>query len=503
MFQVHYDRDWHFFEIVFYLIIGLFGGIYGLLITKFFFIAQTYRKKYLANYVIQETAVLAMITALLCYFNPFLTIDMTESMQILFRECDGEADYHGLCEANNRSSTAFALLYAVVVRSLLVIVSYGLKVPAGIFVPSMAIGAYFGRMVGIAVEALYSAHPSSSFFLACNGEEQCITSGTYAFLGAAAALSGIMNITVTVVVIMFELTGALTYILPTMIVVGITKIINSRFGKGGIADQAIVFNGMPFIDNKEEHDFGVNVSVAMTEDLTVFPAYGATLVDVENTLKDTSYGGFPIVEDKQSMTLTGYIGRTELSYAIARAKNGNELDVSALCFFTTSDQDPVQSSAYSRSVNNSTLFEAPNLEDVNGTEEVEMGLVLSRSKSPVFGRGPHLSVDTSRQSLPAAIDLPVSVPPPPEYDAEEFDLSSSTVNDVDAPQPERRGMHVDFAQFINVTPLLVNPKLPLEAVAEMFVRVGPRVILVAEQGKVVGLITQKDLLRYHYSNFHH
>jgi chloride channel 3/4/5 len=36
-------------------------------------------------------------------------------------------------------------------------------------------------------------------------------------LGAAAALSGIMHITVSVVVIMFELTGALTYILPTMV----------------------------------------------------------------------------------------------------------------------------------------------------------------------------------------------------------------------------------------------------------------------------------------------
>ena len=32
-----------------------------------------------------------------------------------------------------------------------------------------------------------------------------------------ASGSGVMRITVTVVVIMFELTGALTYILPTMV----------------------------------------------------------------------------------------------------------------------------------------------------------------------------------------------------------------------------------------------------------------------------------------------
>jgi H+/Cl- antiporter ClcA len=50
-----------------------------------------------------------------------------------------------------------SLLLATFIRTLLVIVSYGCKVPAGIFVPSMAIGATFGRMVGILVKALYKS----------------------------------------------------------------------------------------------------------------------------------------------------------------------------------------------------------------------------------------------------------------------------------------------------------------------------------------------------------
>ena len=111
----------------------------------------------------------------------------------------------------------FSLAIATIIRTLLVIISYGCKVPAGIFVPSMAIGASFGRMVGIFVQHLHESFPSSAFFAACQPDVPCITPGTYAFLGAAAALSGIMHITVSVVVIMFELTGALTYILPTMV----------------------------------------------------------------------------------------------------------------------------------------------------------------------------------------------------------------------------------------------------------------------------------------------
>ena len=117
----------------------------------------------------------------------------------------------------NRWSMVLSLLFATVMRTFLVIISYGCKVPAGIFVPSMAIGASFGRMVGILVQTLHESFPHAKFFATCEPDVPCITPGTYAFLGAAAALSGIMHITVSVVVIMFELTGALTYILPTMV----------------------------------------------------------------------------------------------------------------------------------------------------------------------------------------------------------------------------------------------------------------------------------------------
>jgi chloride channel 3/4/5 len=112
---------------------------------------------------------------------------------------------------------ALSLSVATILRVLLVIVSYGCKVPAGIFVPSMAIGASFGRLIGILVQSIHESYPNSSFFSACEPDVPCITPGTYAFLGAGAALSGIMHLAVSVTVIMFELTGALTYILPTMV----------------------------------------------------------------------------------------------------------------------------------------------------------------------------------------------------------------------------------------------------------------------------------------------
>ena len=228
-----------------------------------------------------------------------------------------------------------SLFVATVLRIFLVIVSYGCKVPAGIFVPSMAIGASFGRMVGILVQWLYELFPDSPFFSACHPDVPCITPGTYAFLGAGAALSGIMHITVSVAVIMFELTGAITYILPTMIVVGVTKAVGDRFSKGSIADRMIWFNGFPFLDNKEEHNFGVSVSRVMTSNITVLPASNFGVKAAERLLEDTNYSGFPIVEDTQSMVLLGYIGRTELRFAIDRARKQGLVSPSAKCTFVS------------------------------------------------------------------------------------------------------------------------------------------------------------------------
>ncbi|KAI9752837.1 MAG: sensitivity to high expression protein she9 [Chaenotheca gracillima] len=335
MFQVKYDRSWHFFEIIFYIVIGIFGGLYGAFVMKWNLRAQAFRKRYLGKYTILEATLLAAVTAIVCYPNMFLRIDMTESMEILFLECEGGHDYNGLCEAKNRKSMILSLAIATLLRTFLVIISYGCKVPAGIFVPSMAIGASFGRMVGILVQALHESYPGSRFFAACGPDGPCITPGTYAFLGAGAALSGIMHITVSVVVIMFELTGALTYILPTMIVVGVTKAVGERFGKGGIADRMIWFNGFPFLDNKEEHTFGVPVSHVMTTDMTVLPTSGLDLEGVERILAENKFQGFPVVEDRQSKILVGYIGRTELRYAIDRAKRDQTMIApQARCFFT-------------------------------------------------------------------------------------------------------------------------------------------------------------------------
>ncbi|GAA5894043.1 hypothetical protein JCM6882_007969 [Rhodosporidiobolus microsporus] len=332
LFQVRFDRDWHFFELGFFILIGIFGGLYGAFVIKYNLQVAAFRRKHLANHALAEAVILAVLTAAVAFTNRFLRLDMNEMLDVLFRECEGGGDYENLCQTWAQWRMVNSLLLATVIRTCLVVVSYGCKVPAGIFVPSMAVGATFGRMVGILVKALYRAHPTWSMFAACDPEKPCITPGTYAFLGAAAGLAGITRITVTVVVIMFELTGALTYILPTMIVVMITKAVSDQFGGGGIADQMIRFNGYPLLEN-HDHAFGVSVSKVMRKELVFLPSQGMTLDELQRLLETTKFQGFPVVKSRKNLTLLGDISRRDLMTAIEKAQISHMVAPDAPCLF--------------------------------------------------------------------------------------------------------------------------------------------------------------------------
>lgn len=204
--------------------------------------------------------------------------------------------------------------------------------------------------------------------------------------------------------------------------VGVTKAVSDRFGKGGIADRMIWFNGMPFLDNKEDHAFGVPVSTAMTSNLTCLPISGLEVRDLESLLAaNTKFSGFPIVEDANSMMLVGYVGRTELRYALDRARRDQMATPRTKCFFT-----------------------------------------------PVAGHVP----------------ITPSTPNP----ATHFDYLSAT-----SPNSS-----IDLSKFIDATPITVHPRLPLETVMELFKKLGPRVILIEYRGRLTGLITVKDCLKYQF-----
>lgn len=67
--------------------------------VKFNLAFAAFRKNHLTQFPVTEAVTLATVTAMVGYFNRFMRIDMTESMAVLFRQCDDEGDYGGLCQS--------------------------------------------------------------------------------------------------------------------------------------------------------------------------------------------------------------------------------------------------------------------------------------------------------------------------------------------------------------------------------------------------------------------
>lgn len=269
---------------------------------------------------ITQIFIVALLTALINYPNFYMRAQSSELVYSLFAECSKVLDdqLFGLCKTGAATAgTIFLLLFAAILGFLLASITFGLQIPAGIILPSMAVGALFGRAVGIIMELWVKNFPNFFAFANCEPDVLCVTPGTYAIIGAAAALGGVTRMTVSIVVIMFELTGALTYVLPIMIAVMVSKWVGDAFGKRGIYESWIHFDGYPFLDNSDEYpipDIPASQIATRIEDLVVLTATGHTIESLTKILAAHPYRGFPVISDPREAILLGYISRAELTY---------------------------------------------------------------------------------------------------------------------------------------------------------------------------------------------
>ncbi|KAF2751538.1 hypothetical protein M011DRAFT_483434 [Sporormia fimetaria CBS 119925] len=327
MYQVTYHSNWHDFELVPFAFLGILGGLYGGIFIKLNMQVAQWRKSrsYLRGPV-TEVIIVALITAIVSFPIKFTRAQISELVYYLFAECaDLNEDTLGLCKAGKANTGVVALLLvSAMMGIILASFTFGLLIPAGIILPSMAIGGLYGRAVGLSVQVLQESLPKLFIFSSCSPDVQCVTPGTYAIIGAASALGGATRMTVSIVVIMFELTGALAYVLPIMIAVMISKWVGDALSPRGIYESWIHFNGYPFLDNRDDNASSIPDLLAanvMTriEDLVVITATGHTIRSLRQMLSQQRFRGFPVIDNERDALLLGYISRTELAYALSTA----------------------------------------------------------------------------------------------------------------------------------------------------------------------------------------
>jgi len=204
------------------------------------------------------------------YYNEFATLLLTPQettiLQLYSRNTQG---YFSI--ATLAIFTVFFFFCAVI--------AYGIAVPAGLFIPSMMIGAGFGRLIG---EVMNILAPGK------------IDPGLYALVGASAILGGITRMTISLTVIMVEISNDINYLLPIMLALAISKAVGDKFTHS-LYDVHMDLASIPYLEPDPPDVFdSLSAQDIMARD-PVMIGIEPTIGEIEEVLNN-SHNTFPVVD---------------------------------------------------------------------------------------------------------------------------------------------------------------------------------------------------------------
>ncbi|XP_075062280.1 chloride channel protein ClC-Kb-like [Mixophyes fleayi] len=195
----------------------------------------------------------------------------------------------------------------VVLKFFLLLFANTMIIPAGYFLPVFVYGAGLGRLYG---EIIAKIFPDG--FIS-EGIPIKITPAGYALAGAAA-YSGAVTHTISTALLVFELTGQMSHILPVLIAVLIANAI-SQSCQNSFFDLIVIIKKLPYLPKlamgqNSAHD--VCAEDIMVTDLQ-YLVQGFKFKDVRSLLKSSDLRQYPIVDAEDSKILLGSVSRKTLS----------------------------------------------------------------------------------------------------------------------------------------------------------------------------------------------
>lgn len=195
-----------------------------------------------------------------------------------------------------------SLIIYFVLYCILGLITFGIAVPSGLFLPIILMGSAYGRLLAIAMGSYTKIDP-----------------GLYAVLGAASLMAGSMRMTVSLCVIFLELTNNLLLLPITMLVLLISKSVGDCFNLS-IYEIILELKGLPFLDANPE-PWMRNITVGELADVKppVVTLRGIEKVGrIVEVLKNTTHNGFPVVDEGVVPPVGLPIGATELHGIVLR-----------------------------------------------------------------------------------------------------------------------------------------------------------------------------------------
>ena len=333
-------NQWNWREVPIFALVGCLGGFIGALFNVLNIKLNLYRKKHKWLYLhpVREVFFLSLITSIINFPNIYLRGSMSALLAQLFTNCrdvnalntSSDNVYLALCgnsETDEQDVPLMVslLLCATIIKFFFTAMTYGCNVPGGVFMPGLVMGAGIGRMVGWGLQLQFESVGPTGFFSQCFDKTYCVSPGLYAIIGAAAVLTGITRLTVSLAIVIYEITGGLEYITPIMVTIVCAKWSADALGKQGLYAQRInKLHGYPWIDAYAEMELIGPAMDIMSRDLVCLTVYGMNLYTIKNLLQQYPYHGFPIIDNQTDRLIYGYIARSDLELLIEQ--NNNDTD---------------------------------------------------------------------------------------------------------------------------------------------------------------------------------
>ncbi|XAR54656.1 hypothetical protein NMG60_11029889, partial [Bertholletia excelsa] len=317
------QEDYSFEELLPMAFIGLVGGLLGALFNQLTFYIAYWRRNYLhkKGYLVKviEVCLVSLMTSVISFGLPLFRkcTPCPEPDRSSGVECPRPPGMYGnyvnfFCGKDNEYNdlatiffntqddairnlfsaktvhefSAQSLLTFLIMFYTLAVVTFGTAVPAGQFVPGIMIGSTYGRLVGKFVV---------SFYKKLNIEE-----GTYALLGAASFLGGSMRMTVSLCVIMVEITNNLKLLPLIMLVLLISKAVGDAFNEGLYEEQARL-KGIPLLDTRPKYQMRkMTAKEACGNQKVVYLPRVVKVADIVSILRSNNHNGFPVIDHTRS-----------------------------------------------------------------------------------------------------------------------------------------------------------------------------------------------------------